>query len=180
MPPPPSDARSAGPPGLLGRTATFLLRALRRPGRPRGRLVRDLDDVRRERDRWQGHADSFERELTGVRHERAHLLAWLAALHPASAVLTPGPESGPDGGHRLCIEAGGRQLSWRLHPADLALFPHIPYGLPAAPAASDGHPGPDQAAHLRRHTRLLAMEGLLYTAPADRWAPTRPPRREDL
>ncbi|MER6673684.1 hypothetical protein [Streptomyces sp. NPDC000983] len=178
MSPTPSDAPPTGTPGLLGRTAALLLRPFRRRGRPRGRLVRDLDDVRRERDRWQGHADSYERELSGVRLERAHLLAWLAALHPASAVLTPGPATGPEGGHRLSIEAGGRQLTWRLHPADLALFPHIPYGRSTA-LLVDGPQAPDQAAHLRRHTRLLAMEQLLFTAPAERWAPTRPPRRDD-
>lgn len=164
------DARGPGAAGSLGRAAAALRRALRSGRVPRPEQ-RDLDDCRRERDRWQRHADSYERELTRVRLDHAHLLAWLAALHPASAVLAPDSEAGPDGVHQLRIEAGGRQLSWRLHPADLPLFAHTPYAPHAL--AADGPPAPDQAAHLRRHTRLLALEGALLTEPAQPAAPAQ-------
>ncbi|WP_406261928.1 hypothetical protein OIA45_32785 [Streptomyces chartreusis] len=167
-------------PGPLGRAAAVLLRALRRCGKPlarrtgpRHRLGRDLDACRQERDRWRRHADSYERELTRTRHERAHLLAWLAALHPSSAVLTPDAGSGPDGPHLLCVEAGGRQVSWRLSPADLPLFAHVPYAQPVIP---DSPAPPDQTAHIRRHTRLLAMEGTLFGATAETWAAVMPLR----
>lgn len=165
-PPPPSDEHADGDPrspGRLRRAVAVVWRRRRPDGSPRRPCERELELCRQERDRWQRHADSYERDLTRVRLERAQLLAWLAALHPASAVLT----RGADGIHQLGIEAGGRQLSWPLHPADLAQFAHIPY----APhtAGTHGRAGGDQAAHLRRHTRLLAMEGMLFaTAPDDR------------
>ncbi|MFC5216095.1 hypothetical protein [Streptomyces coerulescens] len=174
------DAPGAGrprSPGPLGRAAAALRRVLRRRGArrtgPRHRLGRDLDDCRQERERWQRHADSYERELTDVRRERALLLAWLAALHPASAVLTPDAGSGPDGVHLLCVEAGGRQLSWRLSPAEVPLFAHVPY---AHPVTTDRPAPPDQSAHIRRHTRLLAMEGILSGATAETWAAVTPLR----
>ncbi|MFJ1871204.1 hypothetical protein [Streptomyces chartreusis] len=167
-------------PGPLGRAVGVLLRVLRRCGKPlarrtgpRHRLGRDLDACRQERDRWRRHADSYERELTRTRHERAHLLAWLAALHPSSAVLTPDAGSGPDGPHLLCVDAGGRQLSWRLSPADLPLFAHVPYAQPVIP---DSSAPPDQTAHIRRHTRLLAMEGTLFGATTETWAAVMPLR----
>ncbi|MEU6545353.1 hypothetical protein [Streptomyces sp. NPDC046859] len=161
---PPSDEPAAGeprPPGRLRRAATALRRGLRAAGPPRRKCERELEQCRQERDRWQRYADSYERDLTRVRLERAQLLAWLAALHPASAVLT----RGADGIHQLGIEAGGRQLSWPLHPADLPQFAHIPY----APhtVGPYGRAIGDQAAHLRRHTRLLAMEGMLFATTRD-------------
>ncbi|MGW5472001.1 hypothetical protein [Streptomyces chartreusis] len=184
---PPSDPQPDVPgtdhppsPGPLGRAAAVLLRALRRRGKPlarrtgpRHRLGRDLDACRQERDRWRRHADSYERELTRTRHERAHLLAWLAALHPSSAVLTPDTGSGPDGPYLLCVEAGGRQLSWRLSPADLPLFAHVPYAQPVIP---DSPASPDQTAHIRHHTSLLAMEGTLFGATAETWTAVMPLR----
>ncbi|MFG1671033.1 hypothetical protein [Streptomyces sp. Y7] len=170
-------------PGPLGRATAALLRVLRGRGTPlapgsgpRHRLGRDLDDCRQERERWQRHADSYERELTDARRERAHLLAWLAALHPSSAVLTPDTGAGPDGAHLLRIDAGGGQLCWRLAPAELPLFVHVPY---AHPAAADRPAPPDQAAHIDRHTRLLAMEGILSGATAETWAAVTPPRPGD-
>ncbi|AZQ37767.1 hypothetical protein EJ357_33475 [Streptomyces cyaneochromogenes] len=179
MPSPPSD-RSPDEPGAGSpRTPGPPDRTLGPPAEPPHRLALDLDDCRQERDRWQRHADSYERELTRALLERAHLLAWLAVLHPSSAVLTPVTDSdGPGGSHLLRLEAGGQQLSWRLAPADLPLFTHVPCTEPAtAPPRGDGQAPLDQAAHLRRHIHLLAMEGILFTAPAEkRPAPVRPVR----
>src|SRR5690606_18153396 len=68
--------------------------------------------------RWQQHADSYGRQLGRAQRGRAHLLAWLAALHPASAGLPPltGPGPGRDGAHRLCLGAGGWHRSGRTAP----------------------------------------------------------------
>ncbi|MFF6991145.1 hypothetical protein [Streptomyces sp. NPDC010273] len=135
----------------------------------------DLDGCRQEVARWQRHADSFERELTRVSFERAHLLAWLAALHPSSAVVTPVGGAGPDGTHLLRLVAGGRQLSWRIPPRDIPFFGHVPYTEGAADhQRRDGPTAAEQAAHIRRHVRLLALEGILFAAPAERRPQARP------
>ncbi|MDR6980603.1 hypothetical protein J2X68_007343 [Streptomyces sp. 3330] len=135
----------------------------------------DLDHCRQELVRWQRHADSFERELTRVSFERAHLLAWLAALHPSSAVVTPAVGAGADGTHLLRLVAGGRQLSWRLTPRDIPLFAHVPYTERAVGHGQRDGPAPgEQAAHIRSHTRLLALEGTLLATPAERRPQARP------
>ncbi|MEU1519680.1 hypothetical protein ABZ490_47495 [Streptomyces sp. NPDC005811] len=149
------------------------LHRLRRLLRGRGtgsrhRLARDLDDCRRDLARWQRHADSYERELTRMSRERADLLAWLAALHPSSAVVTPAADTGPGGTHLLRLMAGERLLSWRLPPADLPLFAHVRHAEPTVvPPQREGPRIPDQAAHIRHHTRLLALEEALFTPPPD-------------
>ncbi|MET7458181.1 hypothetical protein ABZT03_41365 [Streptomyces sp. NPDC005574] len=184
-----SRAHRPRTPGPLGTAAAALLRVLRPRGRRaprkhrrttrreaalRHRLTLDLDDCRQQRDRWQRHADSYERELTVVSLERAHLLAWVAALHPASAVVVPAAGPGPAGTHQLRLVVGRRPLSWRLRPADLALFTHVRHAEPTtAPAEGDVHRPLDQAAHIRRHTRLLAIEATLFTAPAATGGRTR-------
>ncbi|MFE2585425.1 hypothetical protein [Streptomyces sp. NPDC059378] len=164
-----------------GRTAA-LLRLLR----PRGRASRqeteppehpsvDLDSCRQELARWQHHADSFERELSRVASERAHLLAWLAALHPSSAVITPAVGIGGDGTHLLRLVAGERQLCWHLLPKDLPLFGHVPYTeRSTGPLQRDGPGALEQAAHIRSHTRLLAIEGTLFAVPVEKEASARP------
>ncbi|WP_432057793.1 hypothetical protein [Streptomyces sp. bgisy022] len=164
--------------GLVGR----LLRhrtARRRETEDRLRLQHELSVSRQRLARWQQHADSYERQLGRVQRERAHLLAWLAALHPASAVLTPltGPGQGPQGAYRLCLVAGGWHLSWRIAPGDLALFAHVPPGPEPVPHPVPDGDAPDQEAVIRRHTQLLACEGTLsagFAAAAGRQAPGPP------
>ncbi|MEW2049740.1 hypothetical protein [Streptomyces sp. NPDC005476] len=191
--PPPGEPRFGGSPSRrtradrpVGRGAALLrlLRPRRRIARqetgPGDRLALDLVTTRHELARWQRHADSYERELARVSHERAHLLAWLAALHPSSALITPAADSAPGGTHVLRLVAGERQLSWRLPPADLPLFAHVPFAEPAPVfPRQDDHRILDQSAHIRRHTRLLAVEETLFTAPAEFIASTdsRPPVR---
>ncbi|MFE1438471.1 hypothetical protein [Streptomyces sp. NPDC058739] len=125
--------------------------------------------------RWQLHADSYAQESGRLSRERAHLLAWLAALHPASAVITPAVRAGHHGSLRLRLMAGGQQLSWAVRPDDLALFEHVPFAEPAMEhpvgLCTDEHaeePGADRDAHIRRHTHLLAIEGTLLGVPARR------------
>ncbi|MFI9337069.1 hypothetical protein [Streptomyces althioticus] len=78
-----------------------LLSRLVRPRRPaaesvdRLRLEHELAVSRLRLARWQQHADAYERRLGDAERERAHLLSWLAALHPASAVLTPPARCSP-------------------------------------------------------------------------------------
>ncbi|MFI6403618.1 hypothetical protein [Streptomyces sp. NPDC050548] len=170
-----SEARGTRP---VGRTAA-LLRLLR----PRGRALRqeaalshrlsvDLDGCRKELARWQRHTDSFERELTRVSFERAHLLAWLAALHPSSAAISPAV----GGRHLLSLVAGDRQLSWWLLPRDLPLFGHVRrVDHTVHHLRRDGPAALEQAAHIRSHTRLLAMEGALFAAPVRQQPQARPP-----
>jgi hypothetical protein len=146
----------------------------------RRRLESDLAVHRQAVAHWQQYADSYARELDRARHERALLLAWLAALHPASAVITPTAGTAQDGTHRsLRLVAGGWPMSWRIPPGDLALFRHVPYAEAAAdhpetwPDDSPDRPdSPDQYAHIRRHTRLLALEATVHdittgTEPSD-------------
>ncbi|MFJ5778210.1 WhiB family transcriptional regulator [Streptomyces sp. NPDC093094] len=137
----------------------------------RRRLESELAVSRGEVTRWKLHADSYAQEFGRISRERAHLLAWLAALHPASAVLTPAGGTEHHGTHRLRLTAGGLQMSWLVPSADLALFEHVPYAEPV-PGRRIRHADEstaDQDAHIRRHTHLLALEGhLLGAHPADR------------
>ncbi|MEU0913455.1 hypothetical protein [Streptomyces althioticus] len=151
--------------GLLGRLVRPRRAATGSVDRPR--LEYELAVSRLRLARWQQHADAYERRLGDAERERAHLLSWLAALHPASAVLTPltGPEH--EGTHRLCLIAGGWHLSWHIPPADLALFAHVPFRAESV----DAHPVPDaveQGALIRRHVRLLGMEGAVQAGLAGR------------
>ncbi|MFF0022945.1 hypothetical protein ACFYQQ_20615 [Streptomyces sp. NPDC005496] len=181
--PAPENVRSSRPRTTrpLGRTAAALLFALSPRGRgtrrrpadadrprtdPRHRLARDLDNCRQERDRWRRHADSYEQELTLVSQERTHLLAWLAALHPSTAVITPATRSQAHGTYLLWLVAGGRQLSWQLSLTDLSLFTHVPYSEWTADTSPDDTHSPwDQATHIRRHTHLLTFEASLLSIP---------------
>ncbi|MFE3036670.1 hypothetical protein ACFXKY_34070 [Streptomyces canus] len=139
---------------------------------PSHRLALDLEGCRQDLARWRRNADSYARELSRLSRERAHLLAWLAALHPASAVVVPSAGAGP---HLLRLTAGERQLCWRLPSAELPLFTHVPYAEhPSAPVPGDGHEPVDQGAHIRHHTRLLAIEGAFLAAAAGRRPPSRP------
>ncbi|MFJ1971472.1 hypothetical protein ACIO93_22660 [Streptomyces sp. NPDC087903] len=60
-------------------------------------------------------------------------------------------------------------MSWRLPPRDLPLFRHVPYTeRTTGHLRRDGPTALEQAAHIRSHTRLLAFEGSLFAAPAER------------
>ncbi|PBC62258.1 hypothetical protein BKI49_18500 [Streptomyces sp. Tue6028] len=110
--------------------------------------------------RWQRHADAYERLSDGLDRERAHLLAWLAALHPASAVVTPVTDDG-DGWEVLHLTAGGEVMSWPISPRNAHLFRHAPRRTPRPGEAyrgTDDRETEAKYAHIRRHTSLLALE----------------------
>lgn len=89
---------------------------------------------------WQAIAQQRERELKTVgeeRHraeterdgayrERAQLLAWLAAIHPA--VRTLARDVTEPGWQILFLDPpNGGQMSWHIAPADIELFDHVEY-----------------------------------------------------
>ncbi|MCL6734412.1 hypothetical protein [Streptomyces neyagawaensis] len=145
-------------------------------------LVRDLQAARDEATRWKRHADSYdterteatqlcdqyrdelkrvERERDGAYRERAQLLAWLAALHPATTVITASPDVDEDGWQLLYLVAGGWQMSWHIHPRDAELFGHVTVvDVTDVRAQWDGHGTVQKYERMRTHVRLLALDGL--------------------
>ncbi|MEV5770113.1 hypothetical protein AB0L49_02415 [Streptomyces antimycoticus] len=81
-----------------------------------------------------------EAERDGAYRERAHLLAWISALHPANAVITTAADIDEPGWQLLFLLVGGWQMSWRIHPRDAGLFAHVEHVHPTDPRAQrDGH-----------------------------------------
>ncbi|WP_445524765.1 hypothetical protein [Streptomyces cyslabdanicus] len=126
------------------------------------RLARDLQHALEKTDRWKRHANEFATERDGAYRERAQLLAWLAALHPALAVITPAADvTDEDGWHLLYLVAGGWQMSWHIHPRDLPLFKHVTVVEPSDERAQwDGHGTEQKYQRMRNHVRLLALDEL--------------------
>ncbi|MEU0332192.1 hypothetical protein [Streptomyces sp. NPDC006193] len=117
--------------------------------------------------RWKARAESAERERDAAYRERAQLLAWLAALHPSSAVITPAADVDEDGWQLLYLVAGGWQMSWHIHPADAGLFRHVTAVSPGDPRARwDGHDTEQKYKRLRSHVRLLALANLVGDSPS--------------
>ncbi|MEU5608419.1 hypothetical protein AB0H03_06625 [Streptomyces sparsogenes] len=97
-----------------------------------------------------------EAERDQAYRERAHLLAWLAALHPANAVITPAPDIDEPGWQLLYLLVGGWQMSWHIHPHDAALFAHVEHVDPDDPRAQwDGHSTTEKYERIQEHTRRL-------------------------
>jgi hypothetical protein len=135
-------------------------------------LARDLQAAKDETERWQRHANSYDqdreravealagahRDAYALHAEMAHLLAWLSALHPASAVLTPASDEDPGGTQVLYIEAGGWQMSWPIGRELAPLFRHVPVVDRTDPRAQwDGHGAEQKCQRIRHHVRLLAL-----------------------
>ena len=94
--------------------------------------------VRQQRDKARAQLAAVEAERDGAYRERAQLLAWLAALHPA--VLTPAPDVDEPGWQILYLDAAGHQLSWHIHPRDADLYGHVEQVPADDPRAQwDGH-----------------------------------------
>ncbi|MFF9312185.1 hypothetical protein ACF1BS_14865 [Streptomyces sp. NPDC014748] len=120
------------------------------------RQIEDLRAAREEATRWKRYADEYATDRDTARSETAQLLAWLAALHPSTAVITS-----EDGWHLLYLVAGGWQMAWPIRPDDLHLFRHVTVVEPSDPRAQwDGHGTEQKYQRVRNHVRLLALAGL--------------------
>ncbi|MCD7440276.1 hypothetical protein K4B79_18855 [Streptomyces lincolnensis] len=121
------------------------------------RQAEDLHLAREEAARWKSHADEFAQEWDDAQREVAQLLAWIAALHPATAVIAP--SHAPEGSQDLYVEAGGWQLSWPIAARDADLFRHVPAVDVTDPRAQwDGHGSEQRGERIRNHVRLLALD----------------------
>jgi NAD(P)-dependent dehydrogenase (short-subunit alcohol dehydrogenase family) len=89
----------------------------------------------------------------GAYRERAHLVAFLAAIYPA--VIAPAADVDEPGWQLVYIDASGWQLSWHIAPADAELFQHVPR-VPAdhSVAQWDGHTTEQKYDRIRR---VIAM-----------------------
>ncbi|WP_432041451.1 hypothetical protein [Streptomyces cadmiisoli] len=146
------------------------------------RHAQDLQDAKAETARWKRHADTYdteraeasalcdqyradieraEKDRDHAYHERAQLLAWLAALHPATTVITQSPDVDEDGWQLLYLVAGGWQMTWHIHPRDAELFRHVTVVDVTDPRAQwDGHGSEQKYERMRSHVRLLALAEL--------------------
>jgi len=139
------------------------------------RQAEALRTAKGDAERWKGHADSFDRELRertgeladrtrerdGAYRERAQLLAWITALHPATTVITASPDVDEDGWQLLYLVAGGWQMSWHIHPRDADLFKHVTVVDVTDPRAQwDGHGTEQKYERMHNHVRLLALDQL--------------------
>lgn len=142
-------------------------------GDPVAILSEALATAKEEAARWKRHADSYDTERTEatqlcdqyrdelkrVERERAQLLAWLAALHPASTVIAPAHD--PEGTQDLYIVAGGWQLSWPIAARDAELFRHVTVvDVTDVRAQWDGHGTVQKYERIRNHVRLLALDAV--------------------
>ncbi len=139
------------------------------------RLTQDLNAALAEAAQSKQRAESYHqdreravnalaeayRDLYSLHSEMAHVLAWLAALHPASAVITPAHDYDPGGMHVLYLVAGGSQMSWPIGRELLPLFRHVPVVERTDPRAQwDGHGTEQKYGRIRSHVRLLSLERL--------------------
>lgn len=88
-------------------------------------------------------------DVAAVYRERAHLVAYLAAVYPSALGIDPDEPDWPV----VYIETDAGQLSWHLAPDDLPLFAHVPR---SASAAWDGHTTEQKYARLDNLTRAIA------------------------
>ncbi|MGW1267569.1 hypothetical protein [Streptomyces sp. NPDC002491] len=139
------------------------------------RLTQDLNAALADAARWKRHADSFAdardraveslaeayHDVYATQAEMAHLLAWLSALHPASAVITPAHDDDPGGTHVLYLVAGGWQLSWPIGRELVPLFSHVTVvDRTDLRAQWDGHGREQIPERIRQHVRLLVLDEL--------------------
>ncbi|MFJ2174364.1 hypothetical protein ACIOHE_15800 [Streptomyces sp. NPDC087851] len=101
-------------------------------------------------------------ERDGAYRERAHLVAWIAALHPA--VIAPAPDVDEDGWQIVYITVGDWQMSWHISPRDAALFKDIEHVRADDPRALwDGHTTEAKYVRIRQHTRVVHINRRLQS-----------------
>ncbi|MEU1155739.1 hypothetical protein ABZ369_22360 [Streptomyces sp. NPDC005918] len=122
-------------------------------------LARELAHKQEAEARWQQHADAFARHADDASRDRAMLLAWVTALHPATAVIAPAAEPYGGGSHVVVLTAGGWHTGWPVAPLYLPLFPHVERVEPSDPRAQWDSPTTAQTyARIQEHIRLLVLE----------------------
>ncbi|MCG7203994.1 hypothetical protein [Streptomyces arenae] len=123
------------------------------------RQAENLRLAREDAERWKGHADSYERERDEALRAQALHLAWIAALHPATAVITPAHDG--EGSQDLYIVAGAWQMHWSIPAEHADLFRHVTaVDVTDERAQWDGHGSEQRDERIRNHVRLLALEEL--------------------
>lgn len=113
----------------------------------------------------QSDINRLEGERDGAYRERAHLVAWLAAMH--ESVIAPAPDVDEPGWQIVYLYAGGWQMSWHISPRDAELFKGVTYVAAEHPRAQwDGHQTDQKYARIRNHTRVIHMNERLVVCGA--------------
>lgn len=105
---------------------------------------------------------TLEEQLDAAYRERAHLIAWLAALHPA--VRAPAPDVDDPGWQILYLYSSkhGWQMSWHIHPRDADLFTDVEQVPDDDPRAQwDGHTTDAKYRRMRTHVHVVHMNNRL-------------------
>ena len=105
---------------------------------------------------------SLEDQLDAAYRERAHLVAWLAALH--TSVIAPAPDVDEPGWQILYLYSAkwGWQMTWHIHPRDAELFKDVEHVAPDDPRAQwDGHSTEQKYNRMRTHVRVVHMNNRL-------------------
>lgn len=101
-----------------------------------------------------------QQELRNVYRERAHLVAYLAAVHPSS--IAHSDPTTPDW-PVVTVETEHGQMSWHIAPDDVDLFDPIDPETPAFPW--DGHSTDEKYARLRFLTEVAQVARRTPQAP---------------
>ncbi|MFT2014627.1 hypothetical protein ACMA1D_02080 [Streptomyces sp. 796.1] len=105
-------------------------------------------------DQLQRRAEQAEAERDAAYRERAHLIAYLAALHPSH--IGPTDPTAPDW-PVLIVETPAGQMSWHIAPRDADLVEHVePTG--GTHQGWDGHTTEEKYRRLRELTRAALEE----------------------
>ncbi|ADI05636.1 hypothetical protein SBI_02515 [Streptomyces bingchenggensis BCW-1] len=109
----------------------------------------------------RNRAERAEAERDEAYRERAHLLAWISALHPANAVITTAADIDELGWQLLYLLVGGWQMSWHIAPRDVGLFAHVEHVSTSDPRAQwDGHSTEQKYERMQQHVQRLAADRL--------------------
>ncbi|MDH6116874.1 hypothetical protein ABH930_000293 [Kitasatospora sp. GAS204A] len=116
-----------------------------------------LTQLQDQRDRLQEQLAAAEAERDGAYRERAHLVAWLAALHPA--VIAPAPDIDEPGWQIIYLQISPhRQASWHISPRDADLFKRVEHVPADDPRAQwDGHTTRQKYNRIRHHTTVINL-----------------------
>ncbi|MFJ1995287.1 hypothetical protein [Streptomyces asiaticus] len=132
--------------------------AIRRADIADDTTARTKELLTRRTETLRNRAERAEAERDQAYAERAALLAWISALHPANAVITTAADVDEPGWQLLFLLVGGWQMSWHIHPRDAELFAHVEQVEPTDPRAQwDGHTTEAKYQRIQEHTRRLSQ-----------------------